>query len=163
MLDALTGRLRGVGLRTRLAAAIAGIVIAAAGVTFATVYAGTGSRVRDQIDRDLAAEADSLATRLAQAGAGGRLSVSPRARRSIASEPAFGPSSRLFVVDVPGAGIATNEPELLGLGRTKGTEESAADRRREADEAEGDSRRPDRPLDGSSRGRRRRPAAEAQR
>ncbi len=134
MFDALTGRLRRVGLRTRLAAAIAGIVIAAAGVTFATVYAGTGSRVRDQIDRDLAAEADSLATRLAQQGGGRRLSVH-RARRTIAAEPGFGPSSRLFVVDVPGAGIATNEPELLGLGPSKGTEESAADRRREADEA----------------------------
>ena len=134
MLDALTARLRGVGLRTRLAAAIAGIVIAAAGVTFATVYRGTGSRVRDQIDNELAAEVGSLSSRLAEDGAGRPLSVH-RARRTIASEPAFGPSSRLFVVEVPGAGIATNEPELLGLAPTTGTEESAADRRREADEA----------------------------
>jgi two-component system, OmpR family, sensor kinase len=110
-------------------------MIAAAGVTFVTVYLGTGSRVRDQIDRDLAAEADSLATRLTQDGSGRPPLSIHTARRSIASEPAFGPSSRLFVVEVPGAGIATNEPELLGLGGAKGSEESAADRRREADEA----------------------------
>ena len=58
-----------------------------------------------------------------------------RARRSIASEPAFGPSSRLVVVDVPAAGIATNEPELLGLGGANRSEESAPDRHREAGEA----------------------------
>lgn len=133
MFDALTERVRRVGLRSRLAAAIAGIVLAAAGVAFATVYLGTGSRLRDQIDRDLTAEADSLASRLAPSSAGqAPLSVA-RARRSIASEPAFGPSSRLILVQVPGAGIATNEPELLG--RTNGGEESAADRRREQHEA----------------------------
>jgi two-component system OmpR family sensor kinase len=39
------------------------------------------------------------------------------------------------VVGVPGAGIVTNEPELLGLAGTPTSEESAGDRRREADEA----------------------------
>jgi signal transduction histidine kinase len=133
VLEALTARLRRSGLRVRLAAAIGGIVIVAAGVAFATVYLGTGSRVRDQIERDLGADADSLAARLA----GNRAPLSlAQARRSIASEPAFGPSSRLLLISVPGAGIVTNEPELLGLGRTDGVEESAADRRRERGEAE---------------------------
>ncbi len=135
MFDALTARLRGAGLRTRLAAAIAGIVIAAAGVAFATVYLGTGSRVRDQIERDLSADADSLAARLARNVSDQAPLAVTRARRSIASEPAFGPSSRLLLVEVPGAGIATNEPEQLGLGGTDGAEESAADRRREQHEA----------------------------
>ena len=110
-------------------------MVAAAGATFATVYQGTGSRVRDQIERDLSTEADSLEARLTGPGPGGQAAIARRARRSIASEPAFGPSSRLFVVGVPGAGIVTNEPELLGLGRNARSEESAADRRREAGEA----------------------------
>jgi two-component system OmpR family sensor kinase len=122
-------------LRTRVAATIGAIVVVAAGATFATVYEGTGSRVRDQIASDLSTEAGSVEARLTPPGPGGRPSVSRRARRSIASEPAFGPSSRLFVVGVPGAGIVTNEPELLGLAGTPASEESAGDRRREADEA----------------------------
>ena len=122
------------GLRTRLAVTIAAIVLVAAGATFATVYRGTGSRVRDQIERDLSTEVDSLASRLAERGPAGRGSTLLRARRSIASEPAFGPSSRLVVLDVPAAGIATNEPELLGLGGAR-SEESASDRHREAGEA----------------------------
>ena len=128
-------RLRGSGLRTRLAATIAVIVIAAAGATFATVYRGTGSRVRDQIERDLSTEADSLDARLAARGTAARHLTVHRARRSIASEPAFGPSSRLLVVNVPGAGIATNEPELLGLGGAHTAEESVADRLKERGEA----------------------------
>jgi two-component system OmpR family sensor kinase len=128
-------RLRGSGLRTRLAATIAVIVIAAAGATFATVYQGTGSRVRDQIERDLSTEAGSLAAQLAPRGTTPRHLTVRRARRSIASEPAFGPSSRLFVVNVPGTGIATNEPELLGLGDANTKEESSADRLKEAGEA----------------------------
>ena len=110
-------------------------MIAAAGATFVTVYRGTGSRVRDQIERDLATEADSLQARLTAPSPGGRTPTVRRARRSIASEPAFGPSSRLFVIDVPGAGIVTNEPELLGLAGSHRSEESPADQRREAGEA----------------------------
>ncbi len=135
MLDSLIARLRGTGLRTRLAVTIAAIVLVAAGATFATVYRGTGSRVRDQIERDLSTEASSLAGRLAGRGRPGPRITLLRARRSIASEPAFGPSSRLVVVDVPPAGIATNEPELLGLGGPNRSEESISDRHREAGEA----------------------------
>jgi signal transduction histidine kinase len=128
-------KLRGSGLRTRLAAVIAAIVIASAGATFATVYRGTGSRIRDQIERDLSTEADSLTARLAATGTAARGLSLRRARRSIASEPAFGPSSRLFLVNAPGAGIATNEPELLGLRGGTAKEESVADRLKEAGEA----------------------------
>ena len=111
-------------------------MIAAAGATFVTVYYGTGSRVRDQIERDLSAEANSLEARLTAPNPGDRASLVRRVRRSIASEPGFGPSSRLFVVSIPGAGIVTNEPELLGAAGTHPSEESPADRRREAGEAQ---------------------------
>ena len=116
--------------------AIGAIVVAAAAATFAVTYQGTGSRVRDQIERDLSAGADSLQAQLAAQGLESHPMTLRRARRSIAAEPAFGPSSRLIVIDVPGAGVATNEPELLGLPGANTSEESPADRRREADEAE---------------------------
>jgi two-component system, OmpR family, sensor kinase len=132
--DSLIDRVRGTGLRARLAFTISAIVVVAAGATFATVYRGTGSRVRDQIERDLSTEAGALTGRLAERGPAGPGITLARARRSIASEPAFGPSSRLVVVDVPPTGIATNEPELLGLGGAGRSEESAPDRHREADE-----------------------------
>ena len=135
MFDSLIANLRRAGLRTRLAVAIGAIVVAAAGATFATVYRGTGSRVRDQIERDLSTEADSLDAELTVRHPGQQPLTVRRARRTIASEPAFGPSSRLLVVDVPGAGVATNEPELLGLRAPGRSEESAADRLREAGEA----------------------------
>lgn len=136
MLNRLIARSRRSGLRARLAVAIGAIVVAAAAATFAVTYQGTGSRVRDQIERDLSAGADSLQAQLAAQGLESHPMTLRRARRSIAAEPAFGPSSRLIVIDVPGAGVATNEPELLGLPGANTSEESPADRRREADEAE---------------------------
>jgi two-component system OmpR family sensor kinase len=126
-------RLRATGLRTRLAVTIAAIIVAAAGATFIAVYRGTGAQIRSQIERDLSNEATSLEAHLAGAPDRAR-AILRHARRSIAAAPAFGPSSRLLVVDVPGAGLATNEPELFGL-RQRGGDETPADRRRERGEA----------------------------
>src|SRR4051794_6005699 len=58
-------RLRATGLRTRLAATIAAIILAAAGATFVAVYRGTGAQVRSQIERDLATETASLEAQIA--------------------------------------------------------------------------------------------------
>ncbi len=105
----------------------------AAGATYVAVYRGTGAQVRSQIERDLAGEAASLQVQLAGPPAGPRATLR-RAQRSIAAAPAFGPSSRLLVVQVPGAGVATNEAELLGLRGLGRGDETPADRRRELGE-----------------------------
>jgi two-component system, OmpR family, sensor kinase len=125
---------RGSGLRARLALTIAAIVISAAAVTFVAVYRGTGAQVRDQIQHELDADVASLSAQLARPRPAGPQATLRRARRSIAAEPAFTPSSRLFLVQVPGAGVATNEPELVGVS-APGSDETPADRRRERGEA----------------------------
>jgi signal transduction histidine kinase len=127
-------RLWATGLRTRLTVTIAAVIIAAAGATFVAVYRGTGAQVRGQIGRDLSTEAASLQAQLA-GGPDRPAAILRRAHRSIAAAPAFGPSSRLLVVEVPGAGVATNEPELLALQPLEGGDETPADRRRERGES----------------------------
>jgi signal transduction histidine kinase len=134
--ERLVQRLRATGLRTRLAGAVATILIAAAAVTFVAVYRGTGARMRNQIESDLNSQGSALAAQVeATGGDAGPKAVLRRARRTIAAQPTFTSSSRLLVVKVPGAGVATNDPELLGIGGAGGEPESRADRRSEATES----------------------------
>ncbi len=102
-----------IGLRGRLALSIAAIVIAALAVTFFAVYRATGSQLRSRIDRDLRAESDAVAQRVAAASRAPRRAAEA-ARRFIATQP-FGPSASLLIVTIPGAGTVTNQPELVGL------------------------------------------------
>jgi two-component system, OmpR family, sensor kinase len=125
---------RASGLRGRLALTIGAIVTTAAAVTFVAVYRGTGAQVRDQIQGEVGADVASLRAQLIRSGPAGPRATLRRARRSIAAEPAFTSSSRLFVVQVRGAGIATNEPELVGV-RAPGSDETRGDRRRERGES----------------------------
>ncbi len=134
MAERLTARLRASGLRARLGAAVAAILIVAAGATYVAVYRGTGARVREQIQADLATEGSALASQLQAAGASGPRSALAAAKHAIAAQPAFAASARLLVVRVPGAGTATNDPELLGLRRSGREPESQVDRASEADE-----------------------------
>jgi signal transduction histidine kinase len=134
MLERLRSRLGATSLGVRLGAALAAIVVVAGAVIFVALYRGTGAEVRSQIERDLSTEETALSAQVGTAAPRGPEAMLRRARRSIAAEPAFGPSSRLLLVQVPGAGLATNEPELIGLGRGD-PEESRADRRSEAGEA----------------------------
>lgn len=123
------------GLRARLAATVAAILMLAAATTFVAVYRGTGARIREQIDSDLASQTSAIGAQLLRGEGARPANLLRRARRSIAAEPAFAASSRLFVVRVVGAGIATNEPELLGLRQRTVSEETSADRASEKGEA----------------------------
>ncbi len=134
MAERLLARLRATGLRARLGAGVAAILIIAAGATYVAVYRGTGARVRDQIQTDLQTEASTLALQLGAAGARNPAAALKEANSVIAAQPAFTASSRLLVVKVPGAGTATNDPELLGVGRSGTEPESSADRARETAE-----------------------------
>jgi two-component system, OmpR family, sensor kinase len=121
------------GLRARLGLTFAAILLTAAAITFVAVYRGTGAQVRDQIERELGTDVASLSSSLNGTPATPK-AVLRRARRSIAAQPPFSPSARLLAIAVPGAGVATNEPELLGLAHAGG-DETQADRRRERGEA----------------------------
>ncbi len=110
-------RKRELSLRWRLALAMAVILLAALGATFVAVYRGTGRELRRQIDRELRGDADTFARR-GVSGDGPR-DVLVSARRYVQAQP-FRASARLLFADVPGQGVATNEPEVLGVVHERG-------------------------------------------
>lgn len=101
------------GLRTRLTLSIALILVAAVGTTFVVIYRGTGSTLRDQIDRELYTESDAL-IRQGVASSSDSNAAAREARRYVRSQ-AFGPSARLLIVTLKDGRMVTNDPELLGL------------------------------------------------
>ncbi len=126
MVKRLARRLRETSTRTRLTIAIAGIVLAALVGTFLAVYARTGSDLRGQVDRDLSEDVSGLAQHIGTAHGASAAEISQRAQRYINSQPTFGPASELLVVKVGGAPLATNEPELLGVGKEPGEQRGEA-------------------------------------
>ncbi len=100
-------------LRWRLAAWVALVVVLSTGVAFVAVYRGTGTQLRNQIDREVAGDADELAHALTSSGARTPRGVLTAASGYIRGQP-FDASSTLLFALVPGAGVATNTPELFG-------------------------------------------------
>jgi two-component system OmpR family sensor kinase len=127
--------LRHGGLRWRLTAWVAVVMLLFAAVIFVAVYHGTGTELRHQIDHELAGDASELAHNLQlvdRAAPGGRASphsLSVAATRYVNDQP-FGASSTLLFASVPGAGTSTNQPELLGLA-TPDNDETAAEQDQE--------------------------------
>ncbi len=135
MTDGLRSRLAATGLRARLSIAVAVILAAAAAATYVAVYRGSGARIRAQIESDLTSQAGAINAGLVSRGSVPGPDILARARRSIAKEPPFAASSRLDIVHVFGAGVATNEPELLGLRGSRSGEETSVDQAAESGEA----------------------------
>ena len=75
------------------------------------VYRGTGHALRQQVDRDLRVDAAAFAAR-GVPRAGSPRAIAEAGRRYIDGQP-FRSSARLLLERVPGAGVVTNEPELL--------------------------------------------------
>jgi signal transduction histidine kinase len=117
------------GLRGRLAASIAALLVAALGLTFLAVHRGTESELDGRLDDDLRGEMADLDAQLQQSGAQTPEAVLASARAFIGSRP-LGGSSQVIAVTVPGAGTATNQAELLGLGAA-GEHEGKAEEREE--------------------------------
>ncbi len=128
-------RLRDGGLRWRLTAWVAVVMLLFAAVIFVAVYRGTGTELRHQIDHELAGDASEFAHNLQlvnRAATGGRASahtLSLAAARYVNDQP-FGASSTLLFASVPGASTSTNQPELLGLAAPD-NDETAAEQARE--------------------------------
>jgi two-component system, OmpR family, sensor kinase len=101
------------GLRWRLAAWVALVVLVSSGVTFVAVYRGTGTQLRRQIDQEIKGDTDELGHTLATAGARSPREVEAAATRYVRGQP-FSASSTLLFALVGGAGVATNRPELFG-------------------------------------------------
>jgi two-component system, OmpR family, sensor kinase len=99
-------------LRWRLTALIGAVVVLSVGATFVAVYRGTGTQLRNQIDRELRADAAAFARAGVPPGAPAPADVERAARTYISTQP-FRGSSRLLIVVLPGRRPISNEPELL--------------------------------------------------
>ena len=105
-------RLTAIGLRWRLAAWVAAVMLICTGITFVAVYRGTGTQLRHQIDQEIAGDASELSRTLPSSGARSPRQVAQTATRYVRAQP-FSASSTLLFVIVPGAGTSTNNPELF--------------------------------------------------
>ena len=99
-------------LRWRLTALIGAVVVLSVGAIFVAVYRGTGTQLRNQIDRELRADADAFGHAGVPAGAPVGPEVERAARGYISSQP-FRASSRLLIVVLPGRPPLSNEPALV--------------------------------------------------
>jgi two-component system OmpR family sensor kinase len=100
------------GLRWRLAAWIALVVLGSSAITFVVVYRRTGSELRRQIDQEIAGEQRELAHTLVSSHERRPEEVAERATRYIQGRP-FSASSILLFATVRGAPTSSNRPELF--------------------------------------------------
>jgi signal transduction histidine kinase len=105
-------RLEGIGLRWRLAAWVAVVVVACIGIAFVAVYRGTGTQVSHQIDSEIAGDASDFAHNLTLAHPHSAGQVAEAATRYVRGRP-FSASSTLLFALVPGAPTSTNYPEFF--------------------------------------------------
>lgn len=104
------------GLRWRLGAWVALVVLASSAITFVVVYRGTGQELRRQIDREISGDAADLSRVLRSSYARPPKQVAERAARYIRGQP-FRASSTLEFAIVAGAGTTSNRPELFAGAR----------------------------------------------
>jgi two-component system OmpR family sensor kinase len=105
-------RLAEVGLRWRLAGWVVLVVLLCTGISFVAVYRGTGTQVRQQIDKELAGDAGDLSHDLARL----HPTTGKRATQAAAQyvrDQSFAASSTVLFVLIPGEATSTNRPELF--------------------------------------------------
>jgi two-component system, OmpR family, sensor kinase len=100
------------GLRWRLGAWMALVVLASCAITFVVVYRGTGTELRHQIDREISGDASELSQALISSDDRSPKQVAQRATRYIRGQP-FSASSTLLFAIVAGAHTSANRPELF--------------------------------------------------
>jgi two-component system, OmpR family, sensor kinase len=107
------GLLRRGGLRWRLTAWVAVVMLLFAAVIFVAVYRGTATQLRQQIDHGLAGDAGELSHNLKLLDEDSPKALAAAATRYVHDQP-FGASSTLLFAVIPEEGTSTNQPELLG-------------------------------------------------
>src|ERR1700732_1042451 len=119
------GRLAPRGLRWRLAGWVALVTLLCTGIAFVAVYRGTGTQLRNQVDRELGVYAGELSHDVVRADAATRDRLAQAATRYVLDQP-FTAGSTLLFVTVPGAGTSSNRPELFAAGPAPDNGETAA-------------------------------------
>ena len=110
----LLSRLVPRSLRWRLTLWVAGVMLLSAGIIFAVVYSDTGSRLRSQIDRDIAGNTAQLSDLVSSLRGRPSWQVVRAIDSYLGAQPYSATSTLLFAL-VPGEGTATNHPELFGF------------------------------------------------
>ena len=100
------------GLRWRLTAWIALVMLLCTGVTFVAVYRGTGAELRHQIDTELKSDGSGFSRALTSSDDLSRSQIAEAANRYVRAQ-SFSASSSLLFALVPGARPSTNRPELF--------------------------------------------------
>src|SRR5207248_9222922 len=116
------------GLRWRLTAWVAAVMLVSAAVVFVVVYQDTGTQLTNQIERDVSGDTTQLAQAVRQSRAHGVRAISSAAARYVRAQPYTASSTLLFVL-VPGAPTVSNHPEVFGGVPEAG--ESATEQQRE--------------------------------
>jgi signal transduction histidine kinase len=112
------------GLRWRLAGWIALVMLICTGITFVAVYRGTGTQLRRQIDQEISGDAAEFAHNLTSARMRSPAGVARVAGSYVHNQPFSASSTFLFAI-IPGAGTATNRPELFAHARADNGETQA--------------------------------------
>jgi two-component system, OmpR family, sensor kinase len=112
------------GLRWRLTAWVAGVMLVSAAVVFVVVYVNTGAQIRGQTDRDLAGDTSQLSQVLTSLHGRTRTQLIAAAGRYFRGQPYTATSTLLFVL-VPQAPTVSNHPEVFGGARPESGETSA--------------------------------------
>jgi signal transduction histidine kinase len=116
------------GLRWRLTAWVAAVMLVSAGVVFVVVYRDTGSQISGQIDRGISSDVSELSMSLRPARGESPGQISAAAEKYLSAQPYTASSTLLFVL-VPGARTVSNHPEVFGAAPEPS--ESAAEQQEE--------------------------------
>jgi signal transduction histidine kinase len=117
------------GLRWRLTAWVAGVMLLSAAAVFVAVYENTGSQLRNQIDRDIQGDVLQLSQALRPFAGQSTTAIAAAARRYMLAQPYTATSTLLFVRFSHGAAVS-NHPEVFGGTRPE-EGETAAEQARE--------------------------------
>jgi two-component system OmpR family sensor kinase len=101
------------GLRWRLTAWVAGVMLLSIAVIFVVVYDDTGSELSSQIDHDIAADTGQLSRYLDSLHGSDPSQITAAAARYLRMQPYTATSTLLFAV-VSGGATASNHPEVFG-------------------------------------------------
>jgi two-component system, OmpR family, sensor kinase len=103
------------GLRWRLTAWVAGVMVVSAAVVFFVVYQDTGAQLKSEIDRDISGDTSQMIQSL-NAISGQRPSrIRAAATRYVLTQPYNATSTLLFALET-GAAPESNHPEVFGGG-----------------------------------------------
>jgi signal transduction histidine kinase len=101
------------GLRPRIAALVAFVVLACVGLAFFAVYRAASSQLSDQVQQDLRQDMDGLAQVVSRSPTN-TAAAAERVRRFLGNQP-FRPTNHIVFASFGDGRTVTNEPELLGL------------------------------------------------